>query len=143
MVRSRFSRRSRTGTAPVGALRRNYDVVCNIALAFPGVEATTSYGTPALKVKGRLMARLRTEAEGALALRCDFVDRNILLLANPQAYFLTDHYMNYPMILVRLDKVQRAELADLLDRAYRMAAPSKLTETHDRSGGGSNVRSRR
>jgi len=55
MVRPQFSRRSRTGTAPVGALRRNYDVVCNIALAFQGVEATTSYGTLALKVKGRLM----------------------------------------------------------------------------------------
>jgi hypothetical protein len=51
--------------------------------------------------------------------------------------------MNHPMILVRLDEVQRAELADLLDRAYRMTAPSKLTETHNRSGGGSNVRSRR
>jgi hypothetical protein len=142
MARSRFSRRSRTGTAPVGALRRPYDVVCNIALAFPGVEASTSYGTPALKVKGRLMARLRTEAEGALALRCDFVDRSNLLQANPQAYFLTDHYVNYPMILVRLDKVRRAELVDLLDRAYRMVAPSKLTKTHDRGGGGSNVRSR-
>jgi len=57
--------------------------------------------------------------------------------------WLTDHYMNHPMILVRLDEVQRAELADLLDRAYRMTAPSKLTETHNRSGGGSNVRSRR
>jgi len=142
MARSRFSRRSHTGIAPVGALRRPYDVVCNIALAFPGVEATTSYGTPALKVKGRLMARLRTEAEGALALRCDFVDRNILLQVNPQAYFLTDHYVNYPMILVRLDKVRRAELVDLLDRAYRMAAPGKMTKAHDRGGGDSNVRSR-
>jgi hypothetical protein len=106
------------------------------------VEATTSYGTPALKVKGRLMARLRTEAEGALALRCDFVDRTILLQANPQAFFLTDHYMNYPMILVRLDKVPRAELADLLERAWRMATPSKLAKTLDRRGGGSNVRLR-
>jgi hypothetical protein len=126
----------------VGVLKRSYDVVCKIALALPGVEATTSYGTPALKVKGRLMARLRTEAEGALALRCDFVDRTILLQANPKAFFLTDHYVNYPMILVRLDKVRRAELADLLDRACRLAAPSKLTKTRDRRGGASNVRLR-
>lgn len=135
MARSRLFRRSRTrvGTAtPVGALKRSYDVVCKIALALPGVEATTSYGTPALKMKGRLMARLRTEAEGALALRCDFADRTILLQANPQAFFLTDHYVNYPMILVRLDKVRRAELADLLDRAYRLAAPSKLTRRRGR-----------
>jgi len=45
----------------------------------PGVEETTAYGTPGLKVKGKILARLRTEAEGALALRCDFVDRQILL----------------------------------------------------------------
>jgi hypothetical protein len=61
-----------------------YQRVCAIALRLPGVEESTAYGTPSLKVKGRIMCRLRTEAEGALALRCDFLDRQILgILAQP------------------------------------------------------------
>lgn len=108
-----------------------YRRVCAIALTFPGVEESTSYGTPSLKVKGRIMSRLRTEAEGALALRCDFVDRQILLQADPRAFFITDHYVNYPMILVRLYRVRRRALPDLIERAWRMVAPPKLIAEYD------------
>ena len=54
-----------------------------LAKRFPGVELGTSYGTPAIKVKGKFMARLRTEAEGWLAIRCEFLLRDILLNARP------------------------------------------------------------
>ena len=97
----------------------------------PGVEESTAYGTPGLKVKGKILARLRTEAEGALALRCDFLDRQILLQADPDAFFVTDHYLNYPMILVRLKKVRQSALRDLIERAWRMVAPAKLVAEHD------------
>lgn len=110
-----------------------YKRVCEIALKLPGVEESTSYGTPSLKVKGKIMSRLRTEAEGALALRCDFLDRQILLQADPDAFFVTDHYLDYPMILVRLDRVRRAALADLVERAWRMVAPPKLVAAYDES----------
>jgi hypothetical protein len=110
---------------------RIYRRVCDIALKLPGVEESTSYGTPSLKVKGKIMSRLRTEAEGALAVRCDFLDRQILLQADPEAFFLTDHYLNYPMILVRLDKVRRSALPDLIERAWRMVAPPRLVTEHD------------
>jgi len=113
--------------APSAAYRR----VCEIALKLPGVEESTSYGTPSLKVKGKILSRLRTEAEGALALRCDFLDRQILLQADPDAFFVTDHYLNYPMILVRLDKVRRSALPDLLERAWRMVAPTRLVAAFD------------
>jgi hypothetical protein len=113
--------------APDAAYRR----VCAIALKLPGVEASTSYGTPSLKVKGKILSRLRTEAEGALALRCDFLDRQILLQADPDAFFLTDHYLNYPMILVRLNKVRRSSLPDLIERAWRTVAPPKLVAAYD------------
>jgi hypothetical protein len=112
-----------------------YRRVCAIALRLPGVEEATSYGTPSLKVKGKIMSRLRSEAEGALALRCDFLDRQILLQADPDAFFLTDHYLNYPMILVRLNKVRRSSLPDLIERAWRMVAPSKLVAAYDANRG--------
>jgi hypothetical protein len=116
-----------TRTVPGPEYRR----VCQIALKLPGVEESTSYGTPALKVKGRFMCRLRTEAEGALALCCDFVDRQMLIQANPGVFFVTDHYINYPMVLVRLDKVRRSLLPGLIENAWRLAASPKAVAEFD------------
>jgi hypothetical protein len=112
-----------------------YARVCKIALALPGVEESTSYGTPSLKVKGKIMSRLRTEAEGALALRCDFLDRQILLQAAPRTFFVTDHYRDYPMVLVRLDRVRKRDLPDLIERAWRLVAPAKLVAEYDATRG--------
>lgn len=109
----------------------DYRRLCKFALTLPGVEESTSYGTPSLKVKGKIMARLRSEAEGALALRCDFLDRQILLQARPQAFFVTDHYLDYPMVLVWLNVVGQQELKDLVERAWRMVAPQKLVAEYD------------
>ena len=72
-----------------------------------------------MKVKGKFMARLRTEAEGWLAIRCDFVDREILLQAAPHVFHLTPHYENYPAVLVRLSRIKRDALEDLLRGAWR------------------------
>jgi hypothetical protein len=116
-----------TQTAPCAEYKR----VCDIARRLPGVEESSSYGTPALKVKGRFMCRLRSEAEGALAIRCDFVDREILLQADPEVFFVTDHYLDYPMVLVRLDKIRLGALPDLIERAWRMVAPPKLVAELD------------
>ncbi len=116
-----------TQTAPCAEYRR----VCEIARKLPGVEESSSYGTPALKVKGRFMCRLRSEAEGALAIRCDFLDRQILLQADPTVFFVTDHYLDYPMVLVRLDKIRLSALPDLVERAWRMVAPPRLVAEHD------------
>ena len=116
-----------TRTPPGPEYRR----LCELARKLPGVEESTSYGTPSLKVKGRILCRLRSEAEGALALRCDFLDRQILLQADPDAFFLTEHYRDYPMILVRLDRVRRRALPDLLLRAWKLVAPPKLVAEYE------------
>ena len=113
------------------AIARGYARYVKAAKRFPGVEESTSYGTPALKVQGKLLSRWRTEAEGALALWCDFVDREMLLQADPRVFFLTDHYRAYPMVLVRLDKVRSTALADLIERAWRMRAGKSLLARFD------------
>ncbi len=105
-----------------------------MAMKLPGVEESTSYGTPSLKVKGRILARLRSEAEGALVLRCSLLDQQILLQADPAVFFLTDHYVGYPMILVRLDLIRRSALKDLLLRAWRQVAPPKLVAEYGAAG---------
>jgi hypothetical protein len=110
---------------------KTYERICALALKLPGVELGKSYGTPAIKVKGKLMARLRSEAEGGLALRCDFLERQMLLQAAPEAFYLTPHYQDYPMILIKLEEVRTDALPDLIERAWRMVAPKRLVAAYD------------
>jgi len=108
------------------ALTRAYRRYLKIALRLPGTAESTSYGTPSVTVTGRILSRWRTEAEGGLAIRCGFLDRQILLQADPETFFLTDHYRDYPMVLVRLERIGVRALTDLTRRAWRMVAPQKL-----------------
>jgi hypothetical protein len=113
------------------AITRSYERYLKIALALPGAEASTSYGTPSVKIRGKILSRWRTEAEGAVAIRCDFLDRQILLQTQPDVFFLTDHYVNYPMVLMRIEKTSRDVLIDVLERAWRRVAPAKLARERD------------
>jgi hypothetical protein len=101
-----------------------YAEVIRLGREFPGVEEGTSYGTPALKVRGKLLVRLRED--GDLVMMVEPEVRNILLEANPKAFFITDHYRDYPAVLVRLSKVRADELRDLLEAAWRRYAPKRL-----------------
>lgn len=124
---SRKKRVSRATRQPLpAAIAKAYERYLKIALALPGAEVSTSYGTPSVKVRGKILSRWRTEAEGAVAIRCDFLDRQILLQAQPEVFFLTDHYLNYPMILMRVEKASRDDLTDVAERAWRLVAPPKL-----------------
>jgi hypothetical protein len=99
----------------------NFDTVRNIGLALPGVEESTAYGQPALKVHGKLLACIpvNPSAEpGSLAVRVDFDDRAELLAADPDVYYVTDHYVGYTAVLVRLSRVSPDVLRDLLGMAY-------------------------
>jgi hypothetical protein len=128
-IRNKRGKRDRATLA--AAINRGYERYLKIALALPGAEDSTSYGTPSVKIRGKVLSRWRAEAEGALAIRCDFLDRQILLQSQPEVFFLTDHYLNYPMILVRLDRVSRDVLVDVTERAFRMVAPKKLVRERD------------
>jgi hypothetical protein len=128
---SRKKRASGDRRPLAAAITKGYERYLKIALVLPGAEASTSYGTPSVKIRGKLLSRWRSEAEGALAIRCDFLDRQILLQTQPEVFFLTDHYLDYPMVLVRLEKVSRAVLVDVAERAWRLVAPAKLVKERD------------
>jgi hypothetical protein len=115
---------------PAG-IAKAHERYLSIALSMPGAELSTSYGTPAVKVRGKLMSRWRSEAEGALAVRCDFLDRQILLLTRPDVFFLTDHYRDYPMVLIHLQKASKAVLTEAVERAWRLVAPAGLIRERD------------
>jgi hypothetical protein len=100
----------------------NFDTVRKIGLALPGVEESTAYGSPALKVHGKLLACVpahRSAEPGSLAVRVDFDDRAELLAADPDVYYVTDHYLNYTAVLVRLSRVTPDVLRDLLGMAHK------------------------
>jgi hypothetical protein len=107
--------------------RRPFLVAVELATRLPGVEVSTAQGTPALTLDGRLLARLRSEAEGWLVTRCDLAERDRLLEQAPEVFHLTQAYVNYPMILIDLARVERDTLARLLEQAWRcLASPARL-----------------
>lgn len=112
-----------------------FEQVRTIALTFPGVEDGTSYGTPALKVRGKLLARMHQSID-CLVLRADFLDRQILMQAAPSAFFITDHYRDYPWVLVRFSAVEARELPSLIERAWRLVASKTLVKNYDADRGG-------
>ena len=105
--------------------------VVAVAKQFPGIEESRSYGTPAIKVKKKFMARLRSEAEGGLVILCDFVDREMLLAAAPEVFYITDHYTNSRAILINLEAVDWNAMPAIVEQAWRMAATAKLIRAYD------------
>jgi hypothetical protein len=101
------------------------DVVA-FAVTLPQVAESTSYGTPAIKVAGKLMGRLRTDADGGLALKCDAADKEALVASDDPAFYTTPHYDGYDYILVDLGRGDRDELLELVDAAWYIAAPAKV-----------------
>ena len=101
-----------------------FEAIRKMALVLDHVEEGMSYGTPGFKVKGALLARLRGDL-GALVVRMSMDDRQELMAADPETYFITDHYLNYPWILVRMSRVQPDAMRDLLRGAWKLAAAEK------------------
>jgi hypothetical protein len=106
-----------------------FALVRQLALALPEVTEGTSYGTPAFHVRGKLLARLREDGN-TLAIKIEPAEREFRILANPDAFFVTDHYVGYPMILVRLAVVQVDDVRGLLEQAWQMVAPKRLVRAH-------------
>jgi hypothetical protein len=99
-----------------------FDTVREIALELPGVEAGAAYGAGAVKVHGKLLACIpshKSAEPNSLALRMDPEERAELIAAAPEIYYAPEHYLDYPMVLVRLSRVDAAVMRDLLGMAHR------------------------
>jgi len=96
-----------------------------MALELPDVEESTTYGSPALKIRGQLLACIpshKSAEPDSLAVRIDFDRRADLMAVEPDVYYLKDHYVNYPVVLVRLSRIHPEALRDLLDEAWRFVS---------------------
>ncbi len=109
-----------------------FEQVAEMALAFPGVVARSSYGTPGLYVAKKFMARLR-EPYVMVLTPVEDVEQQFLMGTQPEVFFLTDHYRGYPTILIRLSKVDSREMRALVEESWRRLAPKKLLAEYEAS----------
>jgi hypothetical protein len=108
-----------------------WEDVIEIGARFPEVEVGTSFGTPALQVRGKRMCRMRTNPDALVLRVVDLGEREALLQGQPDAFFSTPHYDGYPYVLVKLEAVDPTELAELIEEAWRIRAPKRLVKTWD------------
>jgi hypothetical protein len=102
---------NQTGFARVRALGRS----------LADVEEGTAWGTQALKTRGQMFACIPTHKSAepdSLAVRIDFDQRDELITADPKTYYVKEHYVNYPCVLVRLGRIHDDALRDLLRMAH-------------------------
>jgi hypothetical protein len=99
-----------------------------IGRTLPDVEVTTTYGKPALKVGGKMfvcIASHKSAEPNTLAVRMDFAARDRLIEEDPDVYYLKDHYLDYPCVLVRLSRVSEDALHDLVTNAHRFVSATR------------------
>ena len=99
-----------------------FDDVRKLALAWPEVEDGTSYGTPALKVRKKMLARLKEDGDSLVMPGVPQDERDMLVESQRGLFYFTDHYKDYPMVLIRLSKARRAIVEPLLRRHWRTLA---------------------
>ena len=118
-----------------------FEAVSQIGLTLPEVEASTYYGGPALKIRGKpfaCMATNKAAEPNTLVVWIDESARDELISAQPDVYYLKDHYIGHPaVVLVRLSRVDQAALRDLLIGARRLvlASTSKRVSIPRRGSG--------
>jgi hypothetical protein len=103
----------------------SFKAVESIGRTLPDVEVTTAYGQPSLKVHGKMfvcIASHKSAEPNTLVVMMDFVDRDALIEDDPGTYYLKDHYVNYPCVLVRLSRVHPDALRDLVIGAHRFVS---------------------
>lgn len=108
-----------------------FDDVRKLALAWPEVEDGTSYGTSALKVRKKLLARLREDNDSLVMLGVPRDEREMLCESQPKVFYFTDHYRDYPIVLIRLSKAKRSHVEPFMRRRWRALASKATVKTFD------------
>lgn len=97
-------------------------------MALPGTTEGLCFGTPAFYVNKKLLARMWENGD-VLVIHND--EREKWMQTDPGAFFITDHYRNYPSMLIRLDKVRPDNLKHLLTNAWLNRASKTLLKEYE------------
>jgi len=112
--------------------RAPFDRVRGLGRELEGVEEGTSYGSPALKVRGKMFACIAVDKSAepnTLAVRMSFVERDLRVKMEPDVYYLKPHYVNSPCVLARLNKISDAALRELLETGWTFERTTRTTRT--------------
>jgi hypothetical protein len=101
-----------------------WNAVRRLAGALPRAVEGTSYGTPAFHIGKKFWLRLKEDGE-TIAIRISFDEREIVMRAKPKTFYITDHYRDYPAVLVRLSAISEGEMKDLLQRSWDFTASNR------------------
>ena len=126
------------------ARRRGVRVVeaRRLLLKLPNVAEGRSYGMPSFLLNGRFLARFRDD-DTVLVLQLSTIgERDVLMELDPRAFFFTEHYRNYPAVLVRLAEVTRPLLIDVVTEAWRHVVSLPPPRPRRKPGRGSKRRER-
>ena len=103
----------------------NLQIVRRLFLALPGVEEGPCYGTPGFRVRGKFLARMKEDGE-TLVVKCGDDERDFRMEADPETFFITDHYRGYPAVLARLPRLSRKQLRDVLTMSWSFVTGKSL-----------------
>lgn len=112
MIRKRTVRASPSAGVRVADARR-------LLLGLKNVVEGKSYGMPSFLLNGRFLARFRDDDTVLVLQIASIDDRDVLMQLEPRAFFFTDHYRNYPAVLIRLAAVPRPLLRDVVTQAWQ------------------------
>jgi hypothetical protein len=102
-----------------------------IVMAFPGAEKGMSYGSPAYKINGKFLTRLRRDDQSVVLMDVSFDEREMLMEAEPGTFHFTAHYKAYPCVLARIESLHPGSFRNFLERRFRKIAPRKLVKDYD------------
>lgn len=113
----------------------SFDDVIRLTAHLPEVTVSTSYGTPALKVRNKGFCRLwgdrdRSKADvgddEVLVVYCDPDEKEFLLAESDGSIFTAPHYDGFGAVLILLDDIDHETLANLLFDSYLLRAPISI-----------------
>jgi hypothetical protein len=104
-------------------------------LGWPGVEEATSYGAPSLKAFGKFLTRLKEDGDSIVLTGIHFDERDMLMETQGDVFYITDHYRNFPSVLMRLSASDPAVVEAMLRRRWRELAPKKIRAEFDATTG--------
>ena len=114
------------------AAKISFETVRKLGLQLPNVDEGMGYGKPSLKVGGKMFACLpshKSAEPDSLVVRTDFEQRAELLSGDPDVYYITNHYKDYPAVLVRMSRITPDLLRDLLAMAHRFVLRERKQST--------------
>jgi len=111
-----------------------WEQLVKLGLELPEVEEGIWFRTPALKVRGKSFVRLKEDGESVVFLLESVDEQEFLIRAQPELYFITDHYRGWPAVLARLAKLRVAECRHRLEQGWRITAPKTLMKQREGEG---------